>query len=102
MSQLIQGREVSPPIVMEFVVSVLFQVIEYRQVLSSMNREGVCNASLGVVHYESGKISWVCFVESLELRIRIFLLNLGVSLGFRKVESVAGLKVRKRKFGIWV
>lgn len=102
MSQAIQSRKVSPPTVMEFVVSVLFQVIGYRQVLSSMNKEGACNASLGVVHYESGKISWVYFVESLELRIRIFLLNLGDSLGFRKVESVAGLKVRKRKLGIQV
>lgn len=60
----------------------------------------MCNASLGVVYYGSGKISWVCFVESLELRIRSFLLNLVDSLGFLKVGSVVGLKVRKRKFGV--
>lgn len=59
------------------------------------------NASLGVVHYGSGTVSWVYFVESLELRIRSFLLNLVGSLGFLKVRSVVGLKVRMRKFGIW-
>lgn len=52
----------------------------------------MCNASLGVLHYESGKISWVYFVESLELRIRIFLPNLVDSLGFLKVGSVGRTK----------
>lgn len=56
-------------------MSLLFQVREYRQVLSSMREGWVCNASLGVVHYGSGTVSWVCFVESLELRIRSFLLG---------------------------
>ena len=51
--------------------------------------------------YESGRISWVV-MKSLELRIRVFLLNLVDSLGFLKVGSVLkGLKARKRKFGIW-
>ena len=57
MLQVIQNREVSPPVVMEFVVSILFQVVEYRQVPASMNKERVCNASLGTVQYESGKRS---------------------------------------------
>lgn len=69
-------------------MSLLFQVTEYRQVLSSMQEGWVYNASLGVVHYGSGTVSCVYFVESLELRIRSFLLNLVDSLGFLKVGSV--------------
>lgn len=57
------------------------------------------NASLRVVHCESGRISWVV-VESIELKVRIIFLNLVDSLGFLKFGSVVGLKAKKRKFGI--